>query len=159
MKKTIIYVLSMFLILGFSIVKASEYAVFSHGFIKNFKDCDKFEETTNSTYNGDSFTEKSEILGWENGFCHYRTTIVSKDTGYRLECMFSDIQVEELYNAMRDKSRTVSEYKMDLFKPVDSNDGEITYKKAADTIIKGNKGYIAWTKYQNNPYFCRPYKL
>ena len=37
--------------------------------------------------------------------------------------------------------------------------GSNKYKVVGSTVIKGNKAFITWAKYQNNPYFCRPEKI
>lgn len=139
---------------------ASEYSKFSRKFIKNFKDCDAYEETVTSTYEDTTFTTNRKIIGWRNGFCHYQETIASKDGKYKLDCGFTDAQVDDLYEAMRDRSKTPEKYTLQLFEPkTDSKTGEVTYVRAGTTIIKGNRAYIQWARLQNNPYFCKPAKL
>lgn len=161
MKKTIIICgLLAFVFSSISYVMAAEYVKYSSHFIKKFKNCDAYVEDVSSTYDSDVFNEKREIIGWKNGFCHYRSTIKSSKSGYLLDCMFSDVQVDELYKAMKSSYKTVEEYSLDILVPAkDPKTGQTSYKKIGATPIKGNKAYIVWTKYQNNPYFCRPQKI
>jgi len=145
---------------GFSCVYASEYTKFSRGFIKHIKDCDAYEETVTSRFEDNDFTTKRKIHGWKNGFCQYSEVITSKDGSYRLNCMFGDVQVDDLYEAMKSRSNKAEKYNLEIFEPqVNPKTGETTYKSAGSTLIKGNKAYIVWAKYQNNPYFCRAEKI
>jgi len=145
---------------GLSCVYAATYTKFSSKFMKNFQDCDKYEETINSEFEGNSFTTNRKILGWRNGFCNYEETIASKDGKYKLSCSFTDIQLDELYNAMKNRSREPEKYDLETFaEQKDPATGQVKYVSTGTTTIKGNKAYIAWAKYQNNPYFCKPQKL
>ena len=139
---------------------AAQAVKFSKKFIKNFKDCDAYSETTTSEFEGQTFTTTRKIIGWGNGMCKYQTIISSKTDKYLLDCSFSDIQLDEIYNAMKKHPNKIERASIDLFSPQkDPKTGEIKYNKAGNTIIKGNKGYIVWSKYENNPYFCKPSKL
>ena len=142
------------------VVAADNISKFSSKFKKNFRDCDKYEETVESEYQGESFTIKRSIQGWRNGFCKYEETLVSKDRGYKLNCSFSNIQVDELYEAMTSRSKAVEKYELDLFHEVqDPKTGKVRYVSNGTTSIKGDKAYISWAKYQNNPFFCKPEKI
>lgn len=146
---------------AFVIANATDnYSKFSSGFKKNFKDCDKYEETVNSEYEGKNFTTKRSILGWRNGFCRYEETISSKDGAYKLSCAFSNVQVDELYLAMKSRSKELTKHDLETFvETTDPKTGKPKYVKANVLTIKGDKAYIAWAKYQNNPYFCKPEKI
>jgi len=139
---------------------AAEMTKFSKNFIKNFKDCDKYEETVTSQYEGESFTTHRKINGWKSGFCRYEEVITSPTSQYKLSCNFSHIQVEELYNAMKSRSKEVITHELELFgEQTDPKTGKKKYTVMGSETIKGNKAYVAWAKYQNNPYFCAPQKL
>ncbi len=144
----------------FTTAIASEYSKFSRKFIKNMRDCDAYEETVTSNYDDETFTTKRRIIGWRNGFCQYQEVISSKDGKYQLDCSFSDAQVDDLYTAMKSRSRTPEKYNLQLFEAkTNPKTGEVTYVRGGTTIIKGNKAYIQWAKLQNNPYFCKPTRL
>jgi hypothetical protein len=139
---------------------ADNYSKFSSKFKKNFKDCDKYEETTTSEYQGIEFTTHRTIKGWRNSFCQYEETIASAAGTYKLTCGFSPVQVDELYEAMKSRSKEITRYELDTFiEQKDPKTGKPKYLKTGTTTIKGDKAYIAWAKYQNNPYFCRPQKI
>ena len=153
--KRILIILSLFAMVTGLCVYAAEITKFSSKFVKHFKDCDLYEETVNSEFQGQTFTTKRSIQGWRNGFCRYQETVSSKDAKYQINCGFSDLQVDDLYESMKDRSKKVERYNLDLFAPkVDQKTGETKYVKDGSTVIKGNKAYITWAKYQNNPYFC-----
>lgn len=144
----------------FACATATTYTKFSNNFIKNFKDCDSYQETINSEFEGESFTTTRKIIGWRNGFCKYEELIKSPKDAYKLECSFSNIQVDELYSSMKDRSKEVERYELELFVPkTDEKSDEQKYVSAGTQTIKGNKAYIVWAKYQNNPYFCKPIKV
>lgn len=161
MRKSLIITSIVFLSAAFlTSAFASEYTKFSKKFIKKMRDCDAYEETVTSNYDGNSFTTKRKIIGWRNGFCKYQEVISSNEGKYQLDCGFSDAQVDDLYNAMRSRSRTPEKYTLQLFEPKKNpKTGETTYVRGGTTVIKGNKAYIQWAKLQNNPYFCQPTKL
>lgn len=146
-------------IAGITCVGAAEFTKFSSKFVKNFRDCDAYEETVTSEFEGKSFTTTRKIQGWRNGFCKYEETISSPDGKYQLNCSFSGIQVDELYEAMKNRSREPERFDLETFAEEKTPNGQIKYVSRGTTTIKGNKAYIAWAKYQNNPYFCRPQKL
>ena len=159
MKKISLVIIVALLTMG-SCAFAVGYTKFSSKFIKNFKDCDKYEETITSEFEGQTFVTNRQIQGWKNGFCKYQEVIKSPDSTYQLNCSFTDIQVDELYSAMKNRSRDVERYELESFvQQKDPKTGEIKYVSVGSTTIKGNKAYIAWAKYQNNPYFCVPKKL
>ena len=162
MNKNLSVFLALIIVFATSItcVFAAQYTKFSRSFIKNFKDCDSYEETITSNFQGSNFTTNRKIIGWKNGFCRYQEVISSNDGKYKLNCMFTDVQLDELYNSMRNKSRKTEAYTLDLFsEKTDEKTGKKTYVKSGTTVIKGNKAYIVWAKYQNNPYFCEVTKL
>jgi hypothetical protein len=143
-----------------SLTFAATISKFSSKFIKSFKDCDNYEETINSEFEGESFTTNRKIIGWRNGACKYEEVIKSKTGNYKLSCAFTDLQIEDLYNAMKNKSKELEKYELETFaEQIDQKTGKTKYVSAGTTTIKGNKAYIAWAKYQNNPYFCKPQKL
>lgn len=162
MKKSFIITLTLLIaiIAGFSVAFAAEYTKFSNKFIRQFEDCDPYEETETSQFEGESFTTQRKIIGWRNGYCKYQETISSKDGKYQLNCSFPSIQVDELYNAMKSKNKEPERFELELFaQQTDEKTGKSKYVVAGTQTIKGNKAYIIWTKYQNNPYFCTPQKL
>lgn len=162
MKKSTILTLVLTVVLTsvFACATAATYTKFSNSFIKNFKDCDSYQETLTSELEGESFTTTRKIIGWRNGFCKYEELIKSPKDAYRLECSFSNIQVDELYAAMKDKSKEAERFELELFVPKDDpKTGQKKYVSAGTQTIKGNKAYIVWAKYQNNPYFCKPIKI
>ncbi len=145
---------------GVSCAFASEYTKFSRKFIKNFKDCDTYEETITSTYEDTSFITTRKIHGWKNGLCRYTELIKSKNNSYKLDCRFTEIQVDDLYEAMKYRSNKTEKFNLPVFIPkVDPKTGETHYIQGDTTLIKGNKAFIVWAKYQNNPYVCRSQKL
>ena len=147
------------LVAGMSCVFAAEFTKFSSKFIKNFKDCDAYEESIVSEYEGKQFTTNRKIIGWRNGFCKYEETIKSPEDEYQLNCSFSNIQVDELYNSMRNKSKDPETYELEMFAEQKDKKGQTKYVVVGSQTIKGNKAYITWAKYQNNPYFCKPQKI
>ena len=159
MKKNI-FILTLAILAGISCVFASEYSKFSRKFIKNIRDCDTYEETNTSQFEDRNFTSSRKIHGWKNGICHYTETLSSQDGTYKIECRFTEIQLDELYEAMKDRSSKPEKYSLDVYEPkVDAKTGETKYITKGTTIIKGNRAYIAWAKYENNPYFCRVHKI
>lgn len=139
---------------------ADNYSKYSSKFKKNFKDCDKYEETINSEYQGETFTTQRKIKGWRNSFCQYEETIASAKGAYKLTCGFSNVQVDELYESMKSKSKELKRYELDTFvEQTDPKTGKVKFVKSGTTTIKGDKAYVAWAKYMNNPYFCRPQKI
>lgn len=158
--KSKIILLSIILAISTTCAIASQYTKFSKSFIKNFKDCDEYEETVTSDFHGETFTTNRKILGWKNGFCKYQEIISTQKEKYKLNCSFSEIQLEELYLAMKDRSDKPEVYNLDVFsEKKDEKTGKVSFVKTGSTSIKGNKAYIIWAKYQNNPYFCTPTKL
>ena len=148
-------------VLGVSVTCAfaATYTKFSSKFIKNFEDCDKYTETITSEFEGKTFTTTRNIMGWKNGFCKYQEVISSTDGKYQLSCSFTGAQMDELYEAMKSRSRDVEKYDLERFAETVDENGKKKYVSMGSETIKGNKAYIAWAKYQNNPYFCKPQKL
>lgn len=140
-------------------VFAAESTRFSARFIRNFRDCDTYQETTQSEFEGQSFTTTRKINGWRNGFCRYQETIASPSAKYQIDCNFTDMQVDDLYSAMKDRSRKIERQNIELFREVTDKNGQKKFVQDGSTTIKGNKGYLLWTRYQNNPYFCSHKKL
>lgn len=162
MKKTYTVLLALAIITGAGLacVNAVEYTKFSSKFIKNFKDCDRYEETVTSEFENKTFTTNRKIIGWKSGFCKYQETITSPTDKYQLDCSFTNIQVDELYAAMKAKLKDIEKYELETFaEQKDPKTGKIKYVSMGTTTIKGNKAFISWAKYQNNPYFCKPQKL
>lgn len=161
MKKSTAVILGLLVVLvaGMSCVFAAEYTKFSSKFIKHFKDCDYYEESMVSEFEGKQFTTNRKIIGWRNGFCKYEETIKSPEDEYQLNCSFSNIQVDELYNSMRNKSKDPETYELEMFAEQKDKKGQTKYVVVGSQTIKGNKAYITWAKYQNNPYFCKPQKI
>ena len=63
MKKTVIIsTLVMVFAIGITSVLASEYTKFSSAFIKKFKDCDYYEETTHSEFEGNTFSNDRDAF-------------------------------------------------------------------------------------------------
>lgn len=147
------------LVAGMSCVFAAEITKFSSKFIKNFKDCDAYEESIVSEYEGKQFSTNRKIIGWRNGFCKYQETIKSPENEYQLNCSFSSMQVDELYESMKNKSKELQKYDLDIFTQQTDKKGQNKYVVVGSQTIKGNKAYITWAKYQNNPYFCKPKKI
>ncbi len=140
-----------------SAVFAAEYTKFSRKFIRHIKDCDSYEETVTSVFEDETFKTKRKIHGWKNGFCRYTETIISARGAYQLDCGFTEIQLDDLYEAMKDRSKTADKYTLDIYTEVKNpKTGETEYIKDGTTEIKGNKAYVIWAKYQNNPFFCKP---
>ena len=142
------------------IVSASEYTKFSRKFIRHIKDCDSYEETVTSQYEDMSFKTSRKIHGWKNGFCKYTETITSAQGAYKLDCGFTDVQLDDLYEAMKDRSKKADKYTLDIY--VEKNNpktGNVEYVKNGTTEIKGNRAYIIWAKYQNNPFICKPSEI
>ncbi len=140
---------------------ADNYSKFSSAFKKNFKDCDKYQETVNSEYEGENFTSERSIQGWRNGFCRYEEIISSKNGAYKVSCAFSNVQVDELYLAMKSRSKELIKHELDIFveDPEAKQGKQAKYIKSGTITIKGDLPYITWAKYQNNPYFCKPEKI
>ena len=144
----------------FSCALAATFTKFSNKFIKNFQDCDKYEETITSEFENKTFTTTRKILGWKNGFCKYEETITSPEDKYQLRCSFSAIQMDELYQAMKSKSKENERYELDMYaEQRNVKNGAPKYAVVGTTTIKGNKAYVTWAKYQNNPNFCTTVKL
>ena len=158
--KKIITILLTLAVTGMSCVFAAEYTKFSRKFIKHIKDCDAYEETVNSVFEDKQFTTHRKIHGWRNGLCQYTEEISSKDGAYRLDCRFAEIHIDDLYEAMRSRSKEPEKYNLEVFEPkVDPKTGETSYIVKGTTLIKGNRAYITWAKYQNNPYMCKATKI
>lgn len=156
---TLLLVLAIFVSAGLTCVFAATYTKFSSKFIKNFEDCDNYEETLTSEFEGKNFTTTRKLMGWKNGFCKYQETVSSSDGKYQLNCSFTSVQLEELYLAMKNKSKDVEKYDLERFVEQKDANGRTKYVSMGTQTIKGNKAYIVWAKYQNNPYFCKPQKL
>ena len=159
MKKNI-FILTLAILAGISCVFASEYSKFSRKFMNHIKDCDTYEETSTSKFEDKDFTSHRKINGWKNGICYYTETLSSQGNTYKIDCRFTEIQLDELYEAMKDRSSKPEKYNLNIYEPkVDPKTGETTYVTKGTTLIKGNRAYIVWAKYENNPYFCRVQKI
>jgi hypothetical protein len=160
MKKSLIAILTAIVLCSmYGFIAMAETTSFSSKFIKQFKDCDKYEETITSTFEDKNFTTNRRIIGWRNGFCKYEETITSSTDQYVLRCSLNAIQVDELYNAMKSRSKEQEKYELDTFaEKTDPKTGKTKYEVIGTQTIKGDKAYIAWARIQNNPYFCKPTK-
>ena len=138
---------------------ADQYIKFSSRFIKNFKDCEAYEETVTSTFESKTFKTNRKIIGWRGGTCKYEETITSPDDQYKLLCSFTTIQVDALYAAMKNKSKKTEADELEVFAPQATTNGGVKYVVIETQPIRGNRAYVAWTKIQNNPYFCLPQKV
>lgn len=162
MKKSLVLILALIVTVctALTCAFAAEYTKFSSKFVKNFQDCDSYKETTTSEFEGNTFTTNRQIIGWRNGFCKYQEVVSTGNDKYQLNCNFTSIQVEELYGAMKDRSKEPEKYELEIFvEQKDPKTGNSKYVSRGTRTIKGNKAYIVWAKYQNNPYFCKPQKL
>ena len=154
------FILISLFALASGIVIASENPKFSRKFVKSFKDCDSYSESSESIFEGVNFKSTRKILGWKNGFCKYEETMYSPLGDYVVRCSFPPIQVEELYNAMKDRSKEQIRQNLEIFgQKKDPKTGELSYVVVETREIKGSKAYVAWARYENSPYFCIPEKL
>ena len=61
---------------------------------------------------------------------------------------------------MKDRSKKADKYTLDLYSErKNPKTGDTEYIKSGSTEIKGNRAYIIWAKYQNNPFVCRPTEI
>ena len=132
---------------------------FSSSFKKYFKDCDPYEETVTSEFGGKTYETHRKIIGWRNGFCRYQETMSSVQEKYMLDCNFSAVQLDELYASIKSRSKNQERFELETFGERVDEKGKVEYVKLGTMTIKGNKAYVTWAKYQNNPYFCKPTKL
>ena len=154
----------IFAVIGCAFISACAVAAiqdikFSRDFIKNFKNCDKYSETATVEIEGKTYTEERNIAGISNGLCNYKVTVSDAENKYLYDCWFSDYQVEELYNAMRTRSKKGQQENIDIFTLVTDKKGRTNYRVAGKTTVSGTKSYVTWAKYRSNPYFCYPKKL
>lgn len=139
---------------------ADNISKFSSKFRKNFKDCDKYEETVTALSEGEEYKFERKIKGWRNGYCQYEELVSSVNGAYNISCKLSHLQLDDLSAAMQSRSKELEKHELDLFfEQKDPKTGKIKYVKGGTTTIKGNKAYIAWAKIQNNPYFCKAEKI
>ena len=154
-----IIILALFVCVGV-VYAATNSPKFSRAFIKHFKECDTYTETITSFYEGNTYTTTRNIKGWLNGACRYKENVKSAIGEYNITCSFPEIQLEELTESMKIKSKKESTFKLDLYAQVkDEKTGKMQYSVVGDTIIKGTPAVITWAKYQNNPYFCTATKV
>jgi len=153
----------IFALIGLCFVSCAYAAVqdikYSPDFIKNFKNCNKYTETETVQIEGKTYTEERNIAGNMNGMCNYKITVSDADNKYLYDCWFSEYEVEELYNAMRKRSKKEELVNLEVFVPYQDKKGRSGYKISGTTVVKGTKSYVTWAKYRNNPYFCFPKKL
>ena len=158
MKK--IFALTLALLIGTCAVFAAEYTKFSRKFMKHIRDCNAYEETVLSKFEDTDFKTIRKIHGWKNGLCKYSEIITSAKGAYKLDCGFSEAQLDDLYESMKDRSKKTEKLSLDLFyERTNPKTGEIEYVQNGSTEIKGNRAYIIWAKYQNNPYICKPSEI
>ncbi len=158
-KQNLLLILTIAILAGIACVYAATETKFSSKFTKHFKDCENYQETIESEYEGNSFTTQRKIVGWSNGYCRYEEIVKHAGEAYKINCNFSEIQVDDLYTSMKDKSKEPITYNLETFAEQPDAKGSNRYKVVGSTVIKGNKAFITWAKYQNNPYFCRPEKI
>ena len=155
MKKSLVYLLALFIV-G-NAVYSADSTKFSRKFKKNIRDCDPYTETVTSEYEDLTFKTTRKIHGWKNGFCRYTETITSPQGAYKLDCGFTEVQLDDLYEAMKDRDKKPEKYALDIYvEHLNPKTKEIEYIRNGTTEIKGNKAYIIWAKYQNNPFICKP---
>ena len=58
---------------------ADNISKFSSKFRKNFKDCDKYEETVTALSEGEEYKFERKIKGWRNGYCQYEEVVSCKN--------------------------------------------------------------------------------
>ena len=75
---------------------ALDNVTYSIKFANKLKNCEQYEDTINSEYNGRTFTTVQKIIGKRGEACYYQETMSSGSEKYRLDCMFSQLQTEEL---------------------------------------------------------------
>ena len=156
MKKSTVTLLAFGLIFAVAgCAFAATYTKFSSKFIKHFEDCDKYEETVSSEFEGREFSTTRRIIGWKNGACKYQEIVSDSNGNYQLDCSFPSVQLDELYTSMKDRSKSVEQYELQLYGEQKNAKGPNKYAVVGSTLIRGNKAYITWARYQNNPYFCR----
>lgn len=160
-KLTLLTIISTLIVSSiFSVAVAEKYTKFSRSFIKNFQDCDKYEETITSTFQDENFTTHRKILGWKNGFCRYEEIIKSPKDEYKLTCDLPAMQVDELYESMKDRSKETEKYELEIYGTrKDEKTGKLSHFVESTQTINGNRAYITWARIQNNPYYCVPTKL
>lgn len=147
-------------VVGSTVAFAATHSSYSSAFKKNFKDCDMYTETFSTDHRGEPFNITRKIIGWRNGFCRYEELYERKEDSYKLNCSLSDVQVEELTEAMKNRSKELEKQEIEMFAEVkDPKTGIIKYETVGFTQVKGTKASNAWAKYLNNPYFCRPEKI
>lgn len=155
-----IFILCLAVAAGLTCVYAAEEAKYSSKFAKSIRNCEPYQETINSVFEGGNFTTQRKITGWSNGYCKYEEIVKSSSDAYRINCNFSEIQLDDLYTAMKDKSKEAISFNLETFaEQKDAKTGQVKYKVIGSTPINGNSAYIAWTKYLNNPYFCKSEKI
>ena len=66
MKKSLVLILALLVTFSAALTCAfaAEYTKFSSKFKKSFQDCDPYEETTTSEFEGETFTSSRKIIGW-----------------------------------------------------------------------------------------------
>ena len=145
---------------GLTYVFAAESTKFTSAFIKNFRNCHNFEETTQYTSEGQTFKTIRKINGWVDGACQYSETIYSQNEAYNLDCYFPEIQVEEIYDSMKNKSKEQEEFLLNVYgKKKDPRTGKESFAVINQINITGTKAEITWAKYENDPYVCTPQKI
>ena len=161
MKKTILLSIIATLAIGsvLTVAIGEQFTKFSSKFIKNFRDCESYEETITSEFENQTFTTNRKIIGWRNGICRYEEVITSPKDQYKLSCNLTSMQVDELYDSMKNKSRNTDKYELEIYAPQEDKNGNVKYNVIGTQTIKGNAAYISWARIQNNPYFCLPQKL
>jgi hypothetical protein len=159
-KKTLISATAAIIVCSlFAGAIADQYIKFSSKFVKHFRDCESYEETITSTFESKTFKTNRKIIGWRGGACRYEETITSPEDQYKLICNFPSIQLDALYSTMKDRSKKTEVDELEIFAPQATSNGGVKYVVLETQPIKGNRAYVAWTKIQNNPYFCQPQKI
>lgn len=156
----LLFIIGLTAVTGLACAFAATETKFSSKFTKSIRDCNAYQETIESEFEGQSFTTQRKILGWSGGYCKYEELVKSSSDIYKINCNFSELQLDDLYTSMKDKSKEPVSYSLETFaEQKDAQTGRIKYKVIGSTPISGNKAFIAWAKYQNNPYFCRHEKI
>ena len=92
-KHSLLLILIIAVVAGIACVYAATETKFSSKFTKHFKDCDSYQETIESEYEGNSFTTQRKIIGWSNGYCRYEEIVKHAGDAYKINCNFSEIQL------------------------------------------------------------------
>ena len=116
MKKTVILLtLLVAVAAGLTCVWAAEYTKFSSNLLKILKIVMLIKKQQPSSLRVKHSLQTEKFLAGEMVFCKYQETISSTDGKYQLNCSFSSIQVDELYESMKNRSKEPERYDLEMF--------------------------------------------